>query len=86
MLSRVYIRSYRSCCMMKKKAVEYAARLVEKGIYAVAFSYPVVPKGKARIRTQLCAEHTREDIDRAVKAFKGRKRRVGRLTGFSVCL
>ncbi len=54
----------------EKKAVEYAARLVEKGIYAVAFSYPVVPKGKARIRTQLCAEHTREDIDRAVKAFK----------------
>ena len=35
----------------------------EKGVYVVAFSYPVVPKGKARIRTQVCANHTKEDID-----------------------
>ena len=38
----------------------------EKGIYVVAFSYPVVPKGKARIRTQVCANHSKEDIDKVV--------------------
>lgn len=54
----------------EKLAVEYAKKMVEKGIYVVAFSYPVVPKGKARIRTQLCAGHTKEDIDFIVKAFK----------------
>ena len=54
----------------EKLAVEYAKKMVEKGIYVVAFSYPVVPKGKARIRTQLCAGHTKEDIDFIVEAFK----------------
>ena len=53
----------------EKLAAKFAARMMEKGIYVVAFSYPVVPKGKARIRTQVCAAHTREDIDRAVQAF-----------------
>ena len=43
---------------------------MEKGVYVVAFSYPVVPKGKARIRTQVCASHTKEDIDFIVKCFK----------------
>ena len=51
------------------KTAEFARRMMEKGIYVVAFSYPVVPKGKARIRTQLSASHTKEDIDRAVEAF-----------------
>lgn len=54
----------------EKKAVAYAEKMIEKGIYAVAFSYPVVPKGKARIRTQLCSAHTKEDIDRTVEALK----------------
>lgn len=54
----------------EKLAVEYARKMVEKGVYVVAFSYPVVPKGKARIRTQLCAGHTKEDIDYIVNAFK----------------
>ena len=50
-------------------AGEYARRMMEKGVYVVAFSYPVVPKGKARIRTQLSAAHTKEDIDFIVKCF-----------------
>lgn len=41
----------------------------EKGIYVIGFSYPVVPKGKARIRVQLSAAHTNEQIDQCVEAF-----------------
>jgi glycine C-acetyltransferase len=48
----------------------FAGKMREKGIYVVAFSYPVVPKGKARIRTQLSAAHQKEDIDFIVKCFK----------------
>lgn len=62
----------------EKLAVEYAKRMVEKNIYVVAFSYPVVPKGKARIRTQLCAGHTKEDIDMIVDAFKKTREEIGR--------
>ena len=53
-------------------AVEAAAmadRLLADGIYVRAFSFPVVPRGKARIRTQMSAAHTREDLDRAIEAF-----------------
>jgi glycine C-acetyltransferase len=46
-----------------------AATMLEKGVYVVGFSYPVVPQGKARIRTQVSAAHSREDLERAVKAF-----------------
>ncbi len=46
-----------------------ANRLLEEGIYVVGFSYPVVPMGKARIRTQVSAAHTRQDLERAVAAF-----------------
>ncbi|MCR5794447.1 MAG: glycine C-acetyltransferase [Solobacterium sp.] len=53
----------------EKTTAEFARRMVEKGVYVVAFSYPVVPKGKARIRTQLSAAHTKEDLDFAVKCF-----------------
>ena len=53
----------------EKIAGEFAGRMMEKGVYVVAFSYPVVPKGKARIRTQVSAAHTKEDIDFAVKCF-----------------
>lgn len=52
------------------KAVEMAKRMLEKGVYVVAFSYPVVPKGKARIRTQLSASLTKEDILQIVECFK----------------
>ena len=54
-------------------AVEAAAmadRLLADGIYVRAFSFPVVPRGKARIRTQMSAAHTREDLDRAIAAFE----------------
>lgn len=53
----------------EKLAGEFARRMMDKGVYVVAFSFPVVPKGKARIRTQVCASHTREDIDFIVKCF-----------------
>jgi glycine C-acetyltransferase len=52
-----------------KVAGEMAQRLLAKGIYVIAFSFPVVPQGKARIRTQMSAAHSDEDIDRAVAAF-----------------
>ena len=54
----------------EKLTAEFAGRMVAKGVYVVAFSYPVVPKGKARIRTQVCANHTKEDIDFVVKCFE----------------
>jgi len=50
-------------------AQDMSKRLLEKGIYAVGFFFPVVPKGKARIRTQISANHTIADLDRAIKAF-----------------
>ena len=53
----------------EKTAAAMAARMMEKGVYVVAFSYPVVPRGKARIRTQVSAAHTKEDIDYIVKCF-----------------
>lgn len=62
----------------EKLAVEYARRMMEKGVYVVAFSYPVVPRGKARIRTQVCASHTKEDIDFAVKCFQEVREELGR--------
>jgi glycine C-acetyltransferase len=51
-------------------AAEMADRLLADGIYVRAFSFPVVPRGKARIRTQMSAAHTREDLDRAIAAFE----------------
>jgi glycine C-acetyltransferase len=50
-------------------AQDMSKRLLEKGIYAIGFFFPVVPKGKARIRTQISAKHTIEDLDKAIKAF-----------------
>ncbi|MDF2949451.1 MAG: glycine C-acetyltransferase [Sedimentibacter sp.] len=54
-----------------------AERLLEKGVYAVGFYFPVVPKGKARIRTQISAAHTKEDLDFALNAFKEVKEELG---------
>lgn len=48
---------------------EFADRLLREGVYAIGFFYPVVPKGKARIRTQISAAHSRKDLDKAIKAF-----------------
>lgn len=58
-------------------AQKFAARLLEEGIYAIGFFFPVVPKGQARIRTQMSAAHTREHLDRAIDAFV----RIGRELG-----
>ena len=50
-------------------AQDMAAKLLDEGIYVIGFSFPVVPKGQARIRTQLSAAHTPEHVDRAIAAF-----------------
>ncbi|HEY7929413.1 MAG TPA: glycine C-acetyltransferase [Steroidobacteraceae bacterium] len=52
-----------------RAALQLAERLLEKGIYVVAFSYPVVPRDRARIRVQISAAHSREDLDLAVRMF-----------------
>ena len=59
------------------KAVEMAKRMMEKGVYVVAFSYPVVPRGKARIRTQMSAALSEEDINYIVECFKQVKEEMG---------
>ena len=58
-------------------AQEFAARMLEKGVYVVGFSYPVVPMNKARVRTQVSAGHTKEDLDFAVRCFKEVKEEMG---------
>lgn len=58
-------------------AQQFAEKLLEEGIYAVGFFYPVVPQGKARIRTQMSAAHSREHLDRAIAGFA----KVGRELG-----
>jgi len=50
-------------------AQQMSKKLLERGIYAIGFFFPVVPKGKARIRTQISAAHTKDDLDKAIKAF-----------------
>jgi glycine C-acetyltransferase len=58
-------------------ATEMSDRMLDEGVYVVGFSYPVVPQGKARIRTQMSAGHTEADLDRAIAAFV----KVGRTLG-----
>jgi glycine C-acetyltransferase len=60
-------------------AVRLADALLQRGIYVIAFSYPVVPQGQARIRIQVSAAHTPEQLDRAAAAFA----EVGRELGVS---
>jgi glycine C-acetyltransferase len=60
-----------------KLAQEFAARLLQEGIYVIGFFYPVVAKGNARIRVQLSAAHERHHIDTAIAAFT----KVGRELG-----
>ena len=57
-------------------AQKVASRMLEKGVYVVGFFYPVVPKGTARIRVQISAGHSREDLDFAIKAFKEVKEEI----------
>jgi len=58
-------------------AVKMAEKLLEKGIYVIPFSFPVVPKGKARIRTQVSAAHSKEDLDFAIAMFAEAKAEIG---------
>ena len=58
-------------------ATKMAEAMLAKGVYVIAFSFPVVPKGKARIRTQVSAAHTREDLDFAVAMFAEAKEELG---------
>ena len=58
-------------------AAKFAAAMLERGIYVIGFSYPVVPQGKARIRTQISAAHSTEDLDRAVEAFIAVRKELG---------
>lgn len=58
-------------------ATKMAARLLEAGVYVIGFSYPVVPKGQARIRTQISAAHTREELDFVVQRFSEVKEEFG---------
>ncbi|HQB97968.1 MAG TPA: aminotransferase class I/II-fold pyridoxal phosphate-dependent enzyme, partial [Candidatus Cloacimonadota bacterium] len=50
-------------------AIKMADMLLKEGVYVIGFVYPVVPKGKARIRVQLSAAHSREDLDKTIAAF-----------------
>jgi glycine C-acetyltransferase len=58
-------------------AGRFAERLLDQGVYVIGFSYPVVPMGKARIRTQMCAGHDRAQLDRAIEAFSVTGRELG---------
>jgi glycine C-acetyltransferase len=58
-------------------AAKVAEAMLARGVYVIGFSYPVVPKGKARIRTQVSAAHSREDLECAVQAFCEVKRELG---------
>lgn len=58
-------------------ATNMADKLLDEGVYVIGFSFPVVPRGRARIRTQMSAAHTPEQIDQAVAAFV----RVGKSLG-----
>ena len=58
-------------------AVEFADKILQKGIYVIAFSYPVVPQGKARIRTQISAAHSQKDLQFALECFREVKKEMG---------
>jgi len=62
-------------------ASEFAEEMLKEGIYVVGFSYPVVPKGEARIRVQLSASHTKEQIEKAVNAFINIGKKLGVIGG-----
>lgn len=58
-------------------AQQMAEKMLERGIYVIGFSFPVVPKGQARIRTQMSAAHTKADVDRAIDAFAAVGKELG---------
>ena len=62
-----------------KLSQEFAAKLLDEGIYVIGFYYPVVPKGQARIRVQISAAHEKEHLDKAIKAFEKVGKKLGAL-------
>ena len=58
-------------------ATQFADLMLKKGVYVIGFSYPVVPQGKARIRTQISAAHSREDLEFALEKFAEAKCELG---------
>jgi len=56
---------------------KFAARMLEKGVYVIGFFFPVVPKGTARIRVQISAAHSHQDLDFAIQCFKEVKDEFG---------
>jgi glycine C-acetyltransferase len=60
-----------------RKAAEIADAMLEHGVYVIAFSFPVVPVGKARIRVQMSAAHSEDDVRRCVEAFTAARAQVG---------
>jgi glycine C-acetyltransferase len=60
-----------------KLAQDFARDMLAEGIYVIGFSYPVVPKGKARIRVQISAAHTKPHLDRALEAFQKVGKKLG---------
>ena len=58
-------------------AQEMSRRMIERGVFVVGFFYPVVPQGKARIRTQISAAHTQEDLDFAIRTFAAVRKEMG---------
>ncbi len=67
-----------------KLASSMSEKLLKEGIYVIGFSFPVVPKGKARIRTQMSAAHSKEDIDKAISAFTKIGKELGIIKGVGV--
>ena len=59
------------------QAITFQKALLEKGVFVCGFGYPVVPKGEARLRCQVCATHSKEQLDRAVGAFAQVKKDMG---------
>ena len=59
------------------KAIQMSDMLLDEGVFVTGFGFPVVPKGQARVRCQISAAHTREDLDEALEAFERVGRRIG---------
>lgn len=59
------------------KAIRMSELLLEEGVFVTGFGYPVVPQGEARVRCQLSAAHTREDMDAALGAFEAAGQKLG---------
>ena len=75
--ARVVQLAHRAIETLLSSSAAVAARLLEKGVYAIGFFFPVVPQGTARIRAQISAAHSREDLDFAIGVFAEVKEEFG---------